>query len=95
MKMDYGWSRVRSSVPATLFSEDWHGIISTAIISLALIQVGQLSITGEKMCTFVLVYRLGSLPRNSVDRLTDCLDMTIVVDWDVKPQIKQNKKINC
>ena len=25
--------------------------ISTAIISLALIQVGQLSITGEKMCT--------------------------------------------
>ena len=23
-------------------------------------------------------------------RLTDCLDMTIVVDWDVKPQNKQN-----
>ena len=22
-------------------------------------------------------------------RLTDCLDMTIVVDWDVKPQMKQ------
>ena len=23
-------------------------------------------------------------------RLTDCLNMTIVVDWDIKPQIKQN-----
>ena len=28
-----------------------HGIISTAIISLTPIQVGQLPITGEKMCT--------------------------------------------
>ena len=36
----------------------------------------------------VLVNRLGSFPRNSVDRLSDRLDMTIVVDWDVKPQIK-------
>ena len=25
-------------------------------------------------------------------RLTDCLDMTIAVDWDVKLQIKKNKK---
>ena len=25
-------------------------------------------------------------------RLTDCLDMIIVVDWDAKPQIKQTKK---
>ena len=24
--------------------------------------------------------------------LTDRLDITIVVDWDVKPQIKQNRK---
>ena len=41
----------------------------------------------------VLVDRLGSLPRNSeVVRITD---MTIVVDWDVKPQIKQNKNLNC
>ena len=38
----------------------------------------------------VLANRLGSLPRNSVHvfRLIDRLDMTIVVDWDVKPQIK-------
>ena len=34
----------------------------------------------------VLVNLLGSLPRNSVVKLTDRLDMTIVVDWDVKPQ---------
>ena len=27
-------------------------------------------------------------------RLTDRLDMTIVVEWDVKPQIKQNKNLN-
>ena len=31
------------------FVEIVHGIISMAIISLALIQIGQLSITGEKM----------------------------------------------
>ena len=42
----------------------------------------------------VLVNRLGSLPRNSVVRLTDRLDMTIVVDWDIKPQIKQTNKIS-
>ena len=35
----------------------------------------------------ILVNRIGSLHRNSVDRLTDRLDMTIIVDWDVKPQI--------
>ena len=40
----------------------------------------------------LLVNRLGSLPRNSVVRLTDRLDRTIVVDWDVKPQIKQTNK---
>ena len=31
---------------------------------------------------------------NSVVRLTDRLDMTKVVDWDVKSQIKQNKNLN-
>ena len=36
----------------------------------------------------VLVDRVGSLPRNSVVRLSDRLDMTIVIDWDVKQQIK-------
>ena len=62
-----------------------HEIISTAILSLPLIQVGQLSVTGERMCTYYWLTCLGSLPRNSVVRLTDSLDMTIVVDWDVKP----------
>ena len=65
-------------------------MISTVILSLPLIQVGQLSVTGERMCT-VLINRLGSLLRNYVVRLIDRLDMTIVVDWDVKPQIKRNK----
>ena len=51
-----------------------------------LIQVEQ-----RKDVHLVLVNRLGSLPRNIVVRLTDRLDMTMVVDWDVKPQIKQNK----
>ena len=37
----------------------------------------------------VLVNLLGRLSRNSVVRLIDRLDMTIVVDLDVKPQIKQ------
>ena len=37
----------------------------------------------------VLVNCLGSLPRNSVVRLTDCLYMTIVVDWGIKPEINQ------
>ena len=26
-------------------------------------------------------------------RLTDCLDMTIAVDWDIKPQFKQKYKV--
>ena len=29
----------------------------------------------------------------SVVRLTDCLDMTRVIDWDVKPQNKQTETI--
>ena len=60
-----------------------------AILSLLLIQVGPLSVTGERIHVhLVLVNCLGSLPRNSVVSLTDRLDMTVVVDWDVKPQIK-------
>ena len=44
-----------------------------------------------------LVNCLGSLFRNSVVRLTERLDLTIVVDWDVKPQNKHTKtyKITC
>ena len=46
-----------------------------------LIQEGQLSVTGESMCTKYWFIRLGglSLPRKRVVRLTDCPDMTIGV----------------
>ena len=56
----YGWMHVRLvfmrsragfSVRQHSFVEMGHEIISTAILSLALIQVGQLSVTGERMCT--------------------------------------------
>ena len=39
------------SVQQHSFVEIGHEIISTAILSLPLIQVRQLSVTGEKMCT--------------------------------------------
>ena len=65
-----------------------HEIISTAILSLSPIQVTGSYQLLQKDVHLVLVNRL---PRNSVVRLTDCLDMTIVVDWDVKPLIKQTK----
>ena len=64
-------------------AEFGHEIISTAIVSLPLIQVGW-----QKDVHLVLVNRLGSMPRSSVVRLTDRLEMTIVVDADVKLQIK-------
>ena len=59
-------------------------VISTAILSLPLIQVGQ-------FVSYWLSTGL-SLPRNIVIRLNDRLDMTIVVHWDVKPHIKQTKQ---
>ena len=72
------------------FVEIGHEIISMAILSLPLIQVGQLSVTGKRMCTYNSPGNcLGSLPRNSLVTLTDRLDMTIVADSDLKPQIKQ------
>ena len=45
-------ARVRSSGPAKHpFMEIAHEIISMAILSLPLIQIGQLSVTGIRMCT--------------------------------------------
>ena len=45
-------SQVQSSSPAKhSFVEIDHEIISMAILSLPLIQVGQLSVTGVRMCT--------------------------------------------
>ena len=56
-------------------------IISTAILALSLIQEEQLSFTGKSVCTkYWLTANCSvglSLP--SVSRLTDRLDMTLVV----------------
>ena len=57
------------------FMEIGHEIISTAILFLLLIQVGQLSVTGERMCTNYWLTCPGTV------WLTDRLDMTIVFDW--------------
>ena len=46
-----GWLRVQSSCPQHPFMEIGHEIISMAILSIPLIQVGQLSVTGKRMCT--------------------------------------------
>ena len=54
------------------FVEIGQEIISTAILSLPLIQEVQLSVTGETMCTrHSVVTCLGGLARNSVNRLND------------------------
>ena len=95
MKMDCGRSLVRSSGPATFFRGDWswnhfYGHSFPCVdSSRALVNYWRNDVH------LVLVNRLGRLPRNSVVRFTDRRDMTIVVDWDVKPQIKQNKTLYC
>ena len=54
------------------FMEIDHEIFSTVILSLLLIQEGQLSVSGERMCT-ILVNRLEDLrlPSKSVVRYAD------------------------
>ena len=48
----FSWSRgLDPPVRQHSFVDMGHEIISTAILSLALIQVGQLSVTGERVCT--------------------------------------------
>ena len=56
------------------FMEIDHEIFSTVILSLPLIQEGQLSVSGERMCT-ILVNRLEDLVNVWLDKLT-ALDMT-------------------
>ena len=94
MKMECGRSRDGSSGPATFFRGDWswnhfygHSF-SSADSSRAVVNYWRNDVH------LVLVNRLGSLSRNSVVRVTDRLDMAIVIDWDVKPQIKQNENLN-
>ena len=67
-------SRVESSCPAEQSLESTgHEIISTAFLSLPLIQAGQLSVSGERMRFkyWLVVNRLGlNLPRKYVTWLT-------------------------
>ena len=67
------------------FVEIGNEIMSTPILFLPLIH-------WRKDVHLMLVNRLGRLPRNSVVRLSDRHDMSIVVEWDVKPYIKQTNK---
>ena len=68
--------------PATFFPVDW------SWNRFCLFKLGNCQLL-MKGCTLSTGKHLGYLPRNSVVRLTDCLnDMTLVVDWDVKLQIK-------
>ena len=73
MRRPTGIQEVAGSIsgPAPSFVEIWHWMISTTILSLPLIQVRQFLVTDEKYGHLVLLNHLGSLPRNSVDRLTD------------------------
>ena len=70
-----------------IFAEIDHKIISTAILLLPLIQEGFVSFTSESMVVHkVLVNCLVKLAQEkSVVRQTDCLDMTIAVDLNLKP----------
>ena len=73
-----------------------HEIFSTVILSLPMIQEGQLSVSGERMYT-ILVNRLEdyACPANVwLGKLT-ALDMTHWVDWAVKPQHKETKNLTC
>ena len=88
MRLACGQSQVQSSGSATFVHGDWsrnnfygHSL-PTADSSWAVVRYWR------KDEHLVLVNCLGSLPRNSVVRLIDHLDMTVIVDWDVKPKIK-------
>ena len=73
--------------PVTLLDASWNNLyghsLPTADSSRAWRKYGHL----------VLVNRLRSLPRNSADRLTDRLDITLVVDWAVKLQLQTKNLI--
>ena len=95
MKMYCGRSQVRSSGPAILFREDWSWNNFCGHSFPSADSNGALVNYWRKDVPLVWVNRLGSLHRKILVRLTIRLDMTIVDDSDVKPQIKQNKNLNC
>ena len=73
------------------FLEIDHEIFSMVIL-LLLFQERLMSVTSESMCAKYCMVKPPSqaCPEKSVIRLNDHLYMTIAVDWDVKPQTKQN-----
>ena len=88
MRLACGQSQVQSSGWATFVRGDWsrnnfygHSLPTTD-------SSGAVVRYWRKDEHLVVVNCLGSLPRNSVVRLIDHLDMTVVVDWDVKPKFK-------
>ena len=71
-------------------------IFSTVILLLPLIQEGLLLVTSERMCTKYWLTAQSELAlEKSVVRLTDHLDMTIAVDWDVKQKTKPQNSFSC
>ena len=80
------------------FVEIGHEIISMAILSLSLIQVEQLSVTDQTMCTkYCVTLYLGGLsfPRNSVGSLTDHAQHDLISDdWAITPQLNQSSYLN-
>ena len=75
------------------FVEIRHELFSTIILSLPLIQEGQLSVSGERMCT-ILVNRLEdySLPSKSVFRYTERARHDPIEFCAVKPVHKQTNQ---
>ena len=67
-----------------------HEIFSMVILFLPLIQEGQLSVSGERMCA-ILVYPLQdyACPVKVCLGKLNMLDLTPWVDWAVNPQHKQ------
>ena len=62
-------------------------IFSMVILLLRLVQGGLLSVISAHSIRELLCL---SLPKKSVVRLTNHLDMTTAVDWGVKPQTHRN-----
>ena len=73
------------------FIEIDNEIISTVILPLPMIQEGLLSVTRKSLCTKYCLVKLAQ-EKVTVVRLTDRLNMTIAVDWEVKPQTKTKWK---
>ena len=70
-------------------------IFPSVILLLQLIQEGLLSVTSESMYTEYWLTTQSKLSQEKkLIQLTDRLNMTTAVDWDVKPQTKQTLSSN-